>query len=85
MGKWKPQDDFQLIQSVIQLNDLSDVHEVTKFTRKFSLKEIRDRWNAILYDAPISRLILCLKIYFSTTNWCLNLKKYSLKDDLQQN
>ncbi len=55
MGKWKAQDDFQLIQSVIQLNNFSDVLKLTKFTRKFSLKELRDRWNAILYDAPISK------------------------------
>jgi len=55
MGKWKAQDDFQLIQSVIQLNNLSDVLKLTKFTRKFSLKELRDRWNAILYDAPIAK------------------------------
>lgn len=57
MGKWRAQDDFQLIQSIIQLNSLADVLKLTKFTRRFSLKELKERWYAILYDAPISKMI----------------------------
>lgn len=55
MGKWKPQDDFLLIQSVIQLNNLDEVLKLTKFTRNFTYQEVKDRWYAVLYDVPISR------------------------------
>lgn len=57
MGKWKPEDDFLLIQSIMQLDCLEDVHMLTKFTKKFTLNELNERWYAILYDAPISKLI----------------------------
>lgn len=57
MGKFKPQDDFLLIQGVLQLNDLGEVKNLTKFTRGFTLKELKERWYAILYDGPISKLI----------------------------
>ena len=55
MGQWKPSDDFLLIQSVIQLNDLNEVKQLTKFSNDFSLKEIKDRWYAIMYNKPISK------------------------------
>lgn len=55
MGKFKPQDDFLLIQSVLQLNDLEEVKKLTKFTRKFTFKELKERWYAIMYDGPISK------------------------------
>ena len=55
MGKFKPQDDFLLIQGVLQLNDLGEVKNLTKFTRGFTLKELKERWYAILYDGPISK------------------------------
>jgi len=57
MGKWLPADDFLLIQSVTQLNDLKAVCKLTKFSRKFTLKEVKERWFAILYDSKISRLV----------------------------
>ena len=55
MGKWRPQDDFLLIQAVMQLNDLKEVHLLTHFSQKLSLTEVRERWYAILYDRPISK------------------------------
>ena len=55
MGKWRPQDDFLLIQAVMQLNDLKEVHLLTHFSQKISLNEVRERWYAILYDRPISK------------------------------
>jgi predicted nucleic acid-binding protein len=57
MGKWLPADDFLLIQSVTQLNDLQAVCKLTQFSRKFTLKEVKERWFAILYDSKISRLV----------------------------
>lgn len=57
MGKWKPSDDYLLIQSILHVEDLGEVHNLTKFSKKFTLKELENRWFAILYDAPISRMI----------------------------
>lgn len=57
MGKWKASDDYLLIQAVTQLSCLDAVHKCTQFSIKFSLKEIQERWYAILYDAPISKMI----------------------------
>lgn len=58
MGKWKPSDDYLLIQAVLQLEDLFEVHKFTKFSKRFNQKELEDRWFAILYDAPISKQVL---------------------------
>ena len=55
MGKWQASDDYLLIQSVLQLSCLKAVHQCTKFSTSFTIKELQERWNAILYDAPISK------------------------------
>ena len=55
MGKWTPHDDYLLIQSVMQLMSLDDTHRLVKFSQKFTVKELEDRWNAVLYDVPISK------------------------------
>lgn len=55
MGKWTPHDDYLLIQGVMQLMSLDDVHKVIKFSQKFTAKELEDRWYAVLYDVPISK------------------------------
>lgn len=57
MGKWKPEDDFLLIQSVTQLNSLEETFELTRFTIDLSIQDIKERWYAIMYDAPISKMI----------------------------
>ncbi|KAL3854849.1 hypothetical protein ACJMK2_014088 [Sinanodonta woodiana] len=56
LGRWKPQDDLALIASVQQTNDLTAVHLGVKFSCKFTLKEIQERWYALLYDPMISKL-----------------------------
>ena len=55
-GKWRPQDDYLLIQSVLHLANMTDVHMLTKFTSDFSQKQLEERWYATLYDGPISKL-----------------------------
>jgi microspherule protein 1 len=55
MGKWKPQDDYLLINTIVNLVNLEDVHKLTPFSADFTINEIQERWYAILYDAPISR------------------------------
>ncbi len=67
MGKWLPHDDYLLIQAVQQLSDLRAVYQCTRFSIKLTLKEIQERWYAILYDAPISRYWLVF-----TTEFILN-------------
>ncbi|ESP01908.1 hypothetical protein LOTGIDRAFT_225027 [Lottia gigantea] len=56
LGRWKAQDDLLLINAVQQCNDLSLVHTGVKFSCHFTLKEIQERWYALLYDQQISKL-----------------------------
>jgi len=56
MGRWKPTDDILLVDAVEQINDLSLVHMSVKFSCKFTLQEIQERWYALLYDPVISAL-----------------------------
>jgi microspherule protein 1 len=57
-GKWQISDDYLLIESIKQLSCIYSVHKLTKFSIKFSLKELQERWFAILYDKSISKYIL---------------------------
>ena len=56
MGRWKSTDDILLIDAVEQINDLALVHMSVKFSCKFTLQEIQERWYALLYDPVISAL-----------------------------
>lgn len=56
LGRWKPQDDLALVVSVQQLNDLDAVHRAVKFSCKFTLKEIENRWFGLLYDPTIAKI-----------------------------
>uniref|UniRef100_A0A674HVS3 Microspherule protein N-terminal domain-containing protein n=1 Tax=Taeniopygia guttata TaxID=59729 RepID=A0A674HVS3_TAEGU len=55
LGRWKAADDLLLINAVLQTNDLSSVHLGVKFSCRFSLREIQERWYSLLYDPVICK------------------------------
>ena len=56
LGRWKPQDDLLLVLGVQQTNDLDSVYRGVKFSCKFTIKEIEDRWYALLYDPTLAKI-----------------------------
>lgn len=56
LGRWKAADDLLLINAVLQTNDLSSVHLGVKFSCRFTLREIQERWYSLLYDPVICKL-----------------------------
>jgi microspherule protein 1 len=47
-----------LISAVQQSNDLAAVHLGVKFSCRFTLKEVQERWYALLYDPQISKIAI---------------------------
>lgn len=56
LGRWKPTDDLALIIGVQQTNDLRMVHRGVKFSCRFTVQELQQRWYALLYDPAVSRI-----------------------------
>lgn len=56
LGRWKPTDDLTLIIGIQQTNDIKIVHRGVKFSCKFTIQELSNRWYSLLYDEPISRI-----------------------------
>ncbi|XP_071488593.1 uncharacterized protein [Diadema antillarum] len=54
-SRWTAEDDLALITAVHQTNDLEQVFQGVKFSHRFSMKEIEERWYALLYDPIASK------------------------------
>ncbi len=58
LGRWRPTDDLMLISAVQQTNDLTAVYLGIKFSCRFTLREIEERWYALLYSPQISHIAI---------------------------
>lgn len=58
LGRWRPTDDLMLISAVQQTNDLAAVYLGIKFSCRFTLREIEERWHALLYNQQISHIAI---------------------------
>lgn len=56
LGRFKPTDDLSLILGIQQTNDIKTVHRGVKFSCKFTVQELSNRWYSLLYEEPISRI-----------------------------
>lgn len=56
LGRWKPTDDLALIIGIQQTNDIKIVHRGVKFSCKFTVQELSNRWWSLLYEESISRI-----------------------------
>lgn len=56
LGRFKPTDDLALIIGIQQTNDIKIVHRGVKFSCKFTVQELSNRWYSLLYDEVISRV-----------------------------
>lgn len=54
-GGGVPQTIPSLTRRLPQTNDLSAVHLGVKFSCRFTLREVQERWYALLYDPVISK------------------------------
>ncbi|XP_041477064.1 microspherule protein 1-like isoform X1 [Lytechinus variegatus] len=54
-SRWTAEDDLALITAIHQTNDLEQVFQGVKFSHRFSMKEIEERWYALLYDPIASK------------------------------
>ncbi|KAB0356325.1 hypothetical protein FD754_000481, partial [Muntiacus muntjak] len=57
LGRWKPADDPLLINAMLQTNDLTSVLLGVKLSCRFTLREVQERWYALLYNPVISKLV----------------------------
>ncbi|XP_054752656.2 microspherule protein 1-like [Lytechinus pictus] len=54
-SRWTAEDDLALITAIHQTNDLEQVFQGVKFSHRFSMKELEERWYALLYDPIASK------------------------------
>eukprot|EP00040_Diaphanoeca_grandis_P014920 m.75815 g.75815 ORF g.75815 m.75815 type:complete len:413 (-) comp24830_c0_seq1:257-1495(-) len=53
---WTPEDDYRLILNVQQVPDLYTISKSVKFTKQYTLREIKEHWYMLLYHLTTSRL-----------------------------
>ena len=58
LGRFKPTDDLALVINIQQTNDIKTVHRGTKFSCKFTIQELSNRWYSLMYDESISRIAI---------------------------
>ncbi|XP_070502054.1 microspherule protein 1 [Chironomus tepperi] len=58
LGRFKPTDDLALVINIQHTNDIKTVHRGTKFSCKFTIQELSNRWYSLMYDESISRIAI---------------------------
>ncbi|KAL3098721.1 hypothetical protein niasHT_024475 [Heterodera trifolii] len=56
LKRWNVEDDIALIAAVTHVSDLNVVHNQMKFSKRYSLAEIEERWYDMLYNEQTSTL-----------------------------
>lgn len=56
--RWTPLDDVMLVQGIQQTSSIMSVFLGTKFSCKFTLKEVEERWDVLLYNSAISTTVM---------------------------
>jgi hypothetical protein len=55
--RWRNVDDPLLIIGMQQVGDIVTVYHATKFSRTYSLREVKERWKMLLYDKSGSKYV----------------------------
>lgn len=55
--RWRLVDDPALITGMQQVGDIVTVYHATKFSRTYSLREVKERWKMLLYNRAGSKYV----------------------------
>ena len=57
MVRWRKVDDPLLVMGMQQVGSIVTLYQTTKFSRPYSLRELKERWRVLLMDSQNSRCV----------------------------